>query len=84
MKPLGEDDFELDSRSAQEPLFPGEPMPVLALKPAGSGLWFDKPGEWAMEGAKPNGWVAFTAEAAARLDDMAEVGDLLIPLRKQG
>lgn len=76
-------DFELDSRSAQDPAFPGEPTPLLALKPGGSGLWFDKPGEWVMAGARPNGWVAFTAEDVELLRDMAEVGDLLIPLSKQ-
>ncbi len=76
-------DFGLDSRSAVRPALPGEPIPLLALKPGGSSLWFDRPSEWAMEGAEPNGWVAFTAEEAARLRNRAEVGDLLILLSKQ-
>jgi hypothetical protein len=74
------DDFELEVRSAESPAFHGEPNPVLALKRAASGLWFDSPYEWVDAGAQPNGWVAFTTEEADFLRLYAGAGDLLIPL----
>jgi len=75
-----DDDFEVEGRWAGKPALPGEPMPLLALKPGGSGLWLGKPSEW--EEAVPNGWVAFTEDDEALLRQRAEVGDLLIPLYK--
>jgi len=77
---VGDDDFKVAGRWAGEPARPGEPMPLLAWKPGGSGLWLGKPSEW--EEAVPNGWVAFTVDDAALLRQRAEAGDLLIPLCK--
>ncbi len=75
------DDTELVYRSADETAFEGESVPILALKPAGSGLWCGNPNEWGMdEPIDTNGFVAFTEEAAAHLYATAGPGDLLIPL----
>lgn len=78
------DGTELVYRSVDEPAFEGESVPILALKPAGSGLWYDNPNEWVMdEPIDTNGFVAFTEDAAAYLCAMASAGDLLIPLKAQ-
>ena len=71
-----------DYRDIDQPTFPGEPEPIVALKQAGNGLWFDKPYEWVSAGAKPTGFIAFTEEDADFLRKAAEPGDLIIPFKK--
>jgi hypothetical protein len=54
--------------------------PILALVREGEGLWFDDAWEWVESQARPNAWVAFTAEDARRLIERAGVGDKLVAL----
>lgn len=55
-------------------------VPLLGLIRGGSGLWYDRPSEWADAGASPNGWVAYTTSGARALIDRARPGDSLVPL----
>ena len=72
-----------DYRTIDQPSFPGEPDPIVALKGAGNGLWFDDPHEWVMEreGVEPTGLIAFTDGDAEFLREAAEPGDLIIPFK---
>jgi hypothetical protein len=73
-----------DYRDIEQPTFPGEPEPILALKKDGySGWsWWGGPREWAAQGRKPNGLIAFTNKDARFLRDAAKPDDLIIRFKK--
>lgn len=77
-------EVSVEARSANSLIRPGEPVPLLAFKRGGEGLWIGDASELLFEyqiGMRgDDGLVAYTMDGVRQLIELAGPGDMLIPL----
>lgn len=77
-------DPSVEARWADSPARPGEPVPLLALKRGGEGLWIGDASkllfEYEDDMTGDDGLVAYTMDGVRQLIELARPGDMLIPL----